>query len=188
MKTITFITGNKHKLNEIINIIGDNSMFQIVHRKIDLPEYQGDLEFIVEEKCKSAIRIVNGPVLVEDTSLNITALKGLPGPYIKWFMDAIGADGLPRIIKDWNDKTTTAICMMAFMEHIDGPVHIFRGMIDGKIVHPRGRLDFGWDPCFQPNGYQQTYGEMDYSLKNTISHRFICTTKLKEFLLNYSFN
>lgn len=39
------------------------------HQKIDLPEYQGDLEFIVREKCKKAAEAVDGPVLVEDTSL-----------------------------------------------------------------------------------------------------------------------
>jgi hypothetical protein len=60
----------------------------------------------------------------------------------------------------------------------DGPhvpindILVFRGETDGDIVEPRGPNTFGWDPCFQPLGYSQTYAEMDKSEKNKISHRF----------------
>lgn len=69
MKRLTIITGNLAKLKEIVDIIGDNVPFEIIHQNIDLPEYQGDIDFIVSEKCKAAAKIVDGPVLVEDTSL-----------------------------------------------------------------------------------------------------------------------
>lgn len=60
---------------------------------IDLPEYQGSVEEIAESKCKFALEQVKGPVLVEDTGLGFDALKGLPGPYIKWFLKALGPAG-----------------------------------------------------------------------------------------------
>ncbi len=46
----------------------------------------------------------------------------------------------------------------------------------------RGSLDFGWDPVFEPTGYNQTYAEMDKSVKNQISHRSLALAKLKEYL------
>ena len=45
-------------------------------------------------------------------------------------------------------------------------------MTDGKIVPARGPPDFGWDPVFEADGFDQTYAEMDKDVKNTISHRF----------------
>lgn len=113
---------------------------------------------------------------------SIAALNGLPGPYIKWFMDGIGPFGLHRMIKDWEDKSATAICMIAFSENVDSPVHIFKGTSEGRIVEPRGSLEFGWDPCFEPKGYSQTYGEMDEAMKNKISHRFNSLVLFKEFI------
>lgn len=53
--------------------------FQLVNRKIDLPELQGEIDDICVKKCKEAARIVQGPVIVEDTCLCFNALKGLPG-------------------------------------------------------------------------------------------------------------
>lgn len=50
----------------------------------------------------------------------------------------------------------------------------------GKIVLPRGPPDFGWDPIFQPEGFQETYAEMDSAVKNTISHRYRALQALRE--------
>ena len=62
--------------------------------KIDLPEYQGEPSEIAIAKCKEAARHVKGPVMTEDTSLCFNALGGMPGPYIKWFLDKIKPEGL----------------------------------------------------------------------------------------------
>ncbi len=75
-KTIFFITGNPNKLKEFNQIIGDVSPFKIESKNIDLPEYQGEPEEIAREKCKTALEILNVPILVEDTSLCFNALKG----------------------------------------------------------------------------------------------------------------
>ena len=179
---------------------------QLKHQKIDLPEYQGDLEYIVREKAKAASKLVDGPVLVEDTSLRYTfeyflfslydsnsvplflcsidALGGLPGPYIKWFVEKMGPRGLYRMLTDWPDnRGATAICMMALQEGADGPVQVFRGDIKGSIVSPRGDNQFGWDPVFQPEGHQLTFAEMDVAVKNGISHRSRCLAALREYLI-----
>ena len=82
---ITFITGNKKKLEEVVAIIGDSLPFELVSMKLDLPELQGEPKEVSIEKCKIAAKQCIGPVMVEDTSLCYNALGGLPGVYIKVF-------------------------------------------------------------------------------------------------------
>jgi len=92
-KTIYFITGNQNKLKEFSQIIGEISPYILESKSIDLPEYQGEPEQIAMDKCKTALEIAQCPVLVEDTSLCFNALHGLPGPYIKWFLDKLKPEG-----------------------------------------------------------------------------------------------
>ena len=70
--------------------------FQFISKKIDLPEYQGEPEEITIQKCKEAAKEIQGPVLIEDTCLCFNALGGMPGPYIKWFLDKIGPQGMNK--------------------------------------------------------------------------------------------
>lgn len=53
-------------------------------------------------------------------------------------------------------------------------------VLQGSIVLPRGPHNFGWDPIFQPEGFDTTYAEMDSSIKNTISHRYRALAALRE--------
>jgi inosine triphosphate pyrophosphatase len=92
-KTISFITGNPNKLKEFTQIIGDVSPYLFDTKSIDLPEYQGEPEEIAIAKCKTALEIAKSPVLIEDTSLCFNGLNGLPGPYIKWFLDKLKPEG-----------------------------------------------------------------------------------------------
>ena len=89
---ITFVTGNPKKLEEVEAILGPYLSQKIISKNIDLPEYQGTPREICTEKCREAYRKMGGPVIVEDTSLCFNALGGMPGPYIKWFLSALGPD------------------------------------------------------------------------------------------------
>lgn len=60
---------------------------------------------------------------------------------------------------------------------------MFEGRTDGRIVPARGPRNFGWDPIFEPEGYSQTYAEMDKDTKNSISHRYRALDKLRAHLL-----
>ena len=82
-KTITFVTGNAKKLEEVRAILGTEFPREIVPKKIDLPELQGEIDEICILKCKEAGKYVDGPVLVEDTSLCFNSLNGLPGEFIR---------------------------------------------------------------------------------------------------------
>ncbi|KAK9480365.1 inosine triphosphate pyrophosphatase-like protein [Lipomyces japonicus] len=176
---ITFVTGNANKLKEVQAIMAG---VELTNQSLDLEEIQGSILEIAESKAKTAAAIIKGPVLVEDTALSFTAYGGLPGPYIKWFMQNVGHEGLNKMLAAFDDKSAQAICTFAFTEGPGQPVKIFQGVQDGTIVEARGPVGFGWDPTFLPTGYDQTYAEMPKSLKNTISHRYKALQLLKQYL------
>lgn len=181
--TITFVTGNKKKLAEVQQILSSDDKIQIVSAKLDLPELQGDPCEIAIEKCKLAAKMVEGPVFVEDTSLCFNSLNGLPGPYIKWFLEKCGHDGLNRMLNGFDDRSAYAQTVIAFTQGDNDEIHVFDGRTDGIIVEARGSLDFGWDPIFQPfEGGGFTYAEMKKEKKNEISHRARAFAKFQEFL------
>jgi ribokinase/non-canonical purine NTP pyrophosphatase (RdgB/HAM1 family) len=183
--TITFVTGNRWKVDEIKRFLldGDTELpFEITNRKIDLPELQGDPLEIAQEKCRFAAKEVNGPVLTDDTSLCFNSLKGMPGPYIKWFLQC-GHDGLNKMLAGFDDKSAYAQTVMAFTTGPGQEIELFDGRTDGTIVPPRGSLNFGWDPVFEPKeGKGKTYAEMTKEEKNAISHRSGSMAKLKSYL------
>jgi len=177
---LTFVTGNPKKLEEVRQILGKS--FDVQSKAIDLPELQGEPEEISIEKCKIAVKEVGGPTIVEDTCLCFNALKGLPGPYIKWFLDKLGHDGLNKLLHGFEDKSAYALCTFSLCWAPGEEPIVFVGKTDGKIVPARGPKNFGWDPVFQPDGFDQTYAEMSPEAKNAISHRGRSLTKLQEYL------
>ena len=137
---VTFVTGNAKKLEEVKAILssGGSLPVEIVSQKIDLPELQGDPEEISAQKCVLAAKEVGGPVMVEDTSLCFNALGGLPGPYIKWFLEKTGHTGLNNLLAAYDDKSAYAQCIFSFSL---GPGHtpiVFDGRTPGRIVPARG--------------------------------------------------
>lgn len=172
-----FITSNKGKLTEVQEIIP-----AVEQLDIDLPEIQDiDAQVIIRAKLEEAQKHQQGQFIVEDTSLYLDCLNGLPGPLIKWFMKTIGNDGLYKISQGYGNYKATAKAIIGFAKD-DGLIEFFEGTIEGEIVEPRGDKGFGWDPIFQPTGHTKTFAEMDQSEKNEMSMRRIALNKLKEVL------
>lgn len=181
-RALTFVTGNKKKLEEVKAILGPDFPFTLDNAKIDLPELQGEPEEVSIEKCRLAAEKIQGPVIVEDTSLCFNALGGLPGVYIKWFLDKTGHDGLNNMLMAYEDKSAYAQCIFSYCAAPGETPITFVGRTPGIIVPARGPTDFGWDPVFQPDGFDQTYAEMPKETKNTISHRFRSLELLRKHL------
>eukprot|EP00842_Homolaphlyctis_polyrhiza_P003769 jgi/Hompol1/4393/HPOL_007082-RA len=178
--TVTFVTGNAKKLREVQAIVGNETA--LASKSLDLPELQGSTQQVAAAKAQAAAAAVGGAVLTEDTCLCFDALGGLPGPYIRWFLSAVGPTGLHTMLAGFDNKRASALCTFAYCEPGSEPV-LFEGRTYGSIVSPRGPPEsFGWDPVFQPDGFDQTYAEMSLELKNTISHRFKALEKVKAFL------
>ncbi|NXQ27430.1 ITPA pyrophosphatase, partial [Alaudala cheleensis] len=183
-RSVVFVTGNAKKLEEVTQILGDSSPYTLVAKKIDLPEYQGEPDEISVQKCREAARQVQGPVIVEDTCLCFNALGGLPGPYMVPSVSLLCPSGLYKLLAGFEDKSAYALCTFAFSSgNPEEPVRLFKGQTHGMIVEPRGPRDFGWDPCFQPDGYNQTYAEMPKAVKNSISHRYRALSELSAFFV-----
>lgn len=178
-----FVSGNSKKFEEIKAILNQHLPdVEVIQVKIDLPELQGEPEEIVRDKLKIALEKANGPLIVEDTSLCFNVLKGLPGPYIKAFLTKLGPSGLFKMINAYEDHSGYAMCIMGLAKTGDEEAKIFVGKTHGEIVEPRGPHNFGWDPVFQPNGFDKTYAELDSAVKNTISHRYKALNELLEFI------
>jgi len=170
---IYFVTGNARKESEVNAILAceDIAPFRVQHVDIDLPELQGDPLEIARAKVNTAASRVGGSVLVEDTSLCINALNGLPGPYVRWFFDAIGNEGIYTMLKGYEDKSAYCQCVLGFSSGPGTEPHLFVGRAAGSIREPRGDSGFGWDAVFQPDGFTEPFAEMSMAQKNKISHR-----------------
>ncbi|CAJ1405472.1 unnamed protein product [Effrenium voratum] len=185
---LVFVTGNAKKLEEVRQILSAGSEelpFDVTSQKVDLPELQGaTAEEIAKEKCKLAAEHVKGPVMCEDTSLCYHALKGLPGPYIKWFLEKLGHDGLNKLLAGYEDKSAYAQCVFTLCAGPGKEVRVFDGRTEGRIVEARGPKDFGWDPVFEPlEGGGGTFAEMSKEAKNKISHRGRALELLRAWLI-----
>lgn len=181
-KTLTFVSGNPRKLEELLTIVGSNFPLEIISKSVELPELQGEPQDVAKEKCIMATKQIKGPLIIEDTCLCFNALKGLPGPYIKWFLQKLGHQGLNNLLAAYEDKSAYALCTIAYHSGEDNSdVILFEGKTMGKIVPARGPNYFGWDPIFQPDGYEQTYAEMDKTVKNSISHRRKAINSMRDY-------
>lgn len=101
----------------------------------------------------TARSVLVGPVLVEDVSLGLYSLGGLPGPFIKFFVDAPnGLENICRMCDSLEDRRAKATCVYGYYDGKE--LRLFRGELDGIIAdQPRGEKGFGWDKIFCPDGY-----------------------------------
>lgn len=174
---IYFITGSANKLAEVQAILPD-----VQQLEIDLPEIQElDAHAIIRAKLQEAFGHHQGEFMVEDTSLALAGLNGLPGPLIKWFMKTVGNDGLAKLAADSGNPHATATTLIGYARTADD-IHFFEGTIEGEIVTPRGDTNFGWDPIFLPAGHTKTFAEMTADEKNEVSMRRLAVEQLKKHL------
>ncbi len=150
-KDITFITGNQYKADYLAKYLG----FPVKHLKLDLDEIQSlDLKVIVEHKVRQAYEKIKTPVIVEDVSLEFEALNGLPGPFIKFFIENMAFETICSMI---NGKSRKAKAKCVF-GYFDGEtLKLIEGGMGGEIAEiPAGENGYGWDRLFVPDGYTVT--------------------------------
>lgn len=139
-------------------------------------------------KAHSAAKESQTPSLADDSGITIDALNGAPGVYTAdWAETSGGRDFVYAMEKTQNalaevdathPRSAQFRCTLV-LAWPDGHDEVFEGMIAGSLVWPmRGENGHGYDPIFLPDGYNQTFGEMDRWEKNRISHRADAFTKL----------
>jgi len=176
---LTFVTSSLHKHREAEAILG----VRLRRAALDLAEPQGlDVVAVAREKARSAHRLLGRPVLVEDTSLELVALGGFPGPLVRWLLEAAGPAAIPRMIDGFEDRSARARCAAFVWDGTREWLGV--GEVTGAIVtEPRGEGGFGWDVVFAPDwAGGRTYAELPVEEKNSRSHRALALEALKKQL------
>lgn len=180
-------TANKHKLIEIEAIFKETKISAMPK---EIPEILEDGKTFIQNsliKAKAVYNFTKIPSLADDSGLCINSLGGNPGIYsARYGGENLSYKEKMQIIldelKDKKDRSayfiTSAVCVLNEKYYI-----VAEGKVEGKIIEsPRGFEGFGYDPIFMPNGFDITFAEMSLDKKNSISHRFIAMSKMKEIL------
>lgn len=176
---IQFITGNKNKFEEANKIIEGLEQLDI-----DLPEIQStNPEEIIKAKLDEATKHHKGEFIVDDTSVYLNCLNGLPGPLIKWFLKTLGREGIYNLCNKMGDNNATAKTVIGYTN--GKKIEYFSGELKGKIVKPEGD-NFGWDPIFKPAGQDKTLALMSLDERNKIKMRAQALRQLKNYLTKSS--
>ena len=193
---IVFATNNKNKLSEIRDILGSD--FEIVSLQdigchADIPETGSTLEENAMQKARYIYDNYNMSVFADDTGLEVDALGGAPGIYSARYAGGEGHDSEANMTKllgelgENNNRKARFRTAIALILKEDGNGNIteklFEGIVRGAIIKERrGGEGFGYDPIFQPEGYDRTFAELGPDVKNKISHRARAVARLVEYL------
>ena len=192
MKKIVLATHNAHKLEEVRAILSSLGIQVLGGDDVgltDVPETGTTFEENALLKARAAFRQLQLPVLADDSGLCINALGGAPGLYSARFAKEHG--GYPAVFQEvWQrlegktDRSAYFLCCMALVTgDTSADEHLFIGKMTGRINDKAtGTHLFGYDPIFVPDGYTDSCGVLEPSIKNRISHRAKALEKLTDFL------
>lgn len=179
-----FITGNPNKAKHYGKLLG----IKFAHRALDLIEIQSaNSEEIIEHKVRQAYDIVKRPVFVDDYSFVLDDLNGLPGPFIKYFIEA--DDGLEKVCRMADGLKSRNATTRGYFAYFDGSnVTIIHGGVTGKVAkHPKGDLKhaYGAAPIFCADGYGgRTNAELTEVEYENLYRQSRNVDSIKEFLQN----
>jgi len=151
-----------------------------------LQETGNTLEENALQKAKYVHEKYKVNCFADDTGLEIEALNGKPGVYSARYAgeECSAEKNIKKVLEEIKNGSNRNASFKAIIALIIGnKEYFFEGVIDGIISRePRGKYGFGYDPIFQPRGYQKTFAEMTKEEKSKISHRSIAVKKLTAFL------
>jgi XTP/dITP diphosphohydrolase len=186
-------TGNQHKTKELRQLLGDDFAVSDLsgYPAIEMPDETGAT--FAENAILKAVTVSkdrhfqNRFVIADDSGLEVDALGGAPGIYSARYAgepasDAANIEKLLRQLKNVAKRSARFRCVIA-LARAGRVLGTFEGLVEGEIVDPpRGPGGFGYDPVFQPTGFENTFGEMAPELKNKMSHRANAIAALTEAL------
>lgn len=194
MKRIIAATQNKHKIEEIDKITKDFGFEIVARNDAGIPDFEivEDGETFEENSYKKAYEImkVSGEVTIaDDSGIEIDYLGGKPGVHSARFAGENATDEdnnkkMVELLKDvpFEERTARYVSVIT-MVYPDGKTIVARGEVEGNIVlEPSGTNGFGYDPYFQPAGFDKTFGNFTMEEKNKISHRGRALELLREKL------
>lgn len=188
IKELVFATNNKHKTEEVEKLL--SGKYKVLNLSeigcfTDIPETGSSFAQNALLKCTYVAAHYQFDCFADDSGLEIEALNNEPGIYsARYSGHRDDLENLNLVLKKMegisnrraNFKTVIALVQ-------DGQQHLFEGVIYGNIRHvASGAQGFGYDPIFEPEGYNVTFAEMSMAEKNQISHRALAMNKLMAFL------
>lgn len=187
---IVFATNNQNKLIEVRKILGNQ--FKVLSLEDigchdDIPEKGQTLEDNALIKAQYVYNKYHVDCFADDTGLEVDALGGAPGVYSARYAGGAGHDSQANMTKllheleNNNNRRARFRTVIALI--INGKTKTFEGIVNGEIItQRRGGEGFGYDPIFQPEGYNKTFAELGTDIKNQISHRARAVQKLADHL------
>jgi XTP/dITP diphosphohydrolase len=190
-KMLVVATHNAGKLEEIAALLGPFGIALSSNADHGLPEpNETELTFVGNARIKAhaAVRATGLPALADDSGIEVAALGDSPGVHTAdWAETAGGRDFTLAMARVWRELEVAGapqprlarFCCTLVLAWPDGHDEVFAGVMPGRIVWPmRGDQGHGYDPIFQPDGSDLTFGQMDRWEKNQISHRADAFAKL----------
>jgi XTP/dITP diphosphohydrolase len=193
MGDLILATRSAHKSREFRELLGDDFNISDLssYPAIEMPNETGAT--FAENAILKAItvskdrQLQNWFVVADDSGLEVDALGGAPGIYSARYAgepasDAANIDKLLRELGNVATRSARFRCVIA-LARAGNVLGTFEGLVEGEIVDPpRGTGGFGYDPVFQPVGFQKTFAEVAFESKNRISHRANAITRLRKAL------
>ena len=192
MQTLLIATRNAHKTREIGQMLGSgwrvSDLLSFPHGPV-IEETGATFEENATLKALSISRVFTGLVLADDSGLEVDGLGGAPGVRSARFAggnadDAANRRALIQLLRNLPESELKArfrcVMVLATQGELLGS---FEGTVEGRVVpEERGSGGFGYDSMFIPNGYSETFGELQPEIKNSLSHRGRALAKVLEFL------
>lgn len=190
---LVFASNNKNKILEIQSMLPE--IIKILSLEDigcleDIPETADTIEGNAILKANYVTQKYGLDCFADDTGLEVAFLNGDPGVYsARYAGEQRSADDnmdkLLSALSDQNNRNAQFKTVIAL--NIKGKQHLFTGIAKGEITSQKtGNKGFGYDPIFQPIGYNETFAELSLEIKNNISHRGKATQELINFLLKNS--
>ena len=188
-KVIVFATGNAHKVEEVSQILGENyeiKSLKDINCFDDIPETGQTFEENALQKATYIREKFGLDCLAEDSGIVVDGLNGEPGIYSARYagLQRNDEDNLQKVLKELGENPIRSARYKSVIALIlEGKNHFFEGTVEGKILKEKvGDGGFGYDPIFQPEGYEISFAQMDAAEKNKISHRGEAVQKMANFL------
>ena len=184
-----FGTNNPGKLKEIQDMLGaryEVLSFRDLDEPIDVEETEITFEGNAALKAKAFFEHTGLPCFADDSGLEVDALGGAPGVFSARYSgpEATNASNNAKLLEEMDGKSDRRARYRVVIAFYDGKaMRFFEGKVEGRILEsPRGTGGFGYDPLFQPEGYDISFGEMPAEEKHAISHRGNAVRALLDWL------
>ena len=186
---LVFASNNKNKIKEIQHLLPNTIellSLEAIGCHEEIPETADTIEGNAILKANYVTQKYGYDCFADDTGLEVEALNGAPGVYSARYagMQRNAGDNMNLLLENLkNQDNRTAQFKTVIALNINGKQQLFTGIAKGKItLEKSGNQGFGYDPVFQPEGYQETFADLDLEIKNQISHRGKATQLLISYL------